>query len=249
MSTEFKNEPLTDFSQPDNRKAQEEALKKVAASFGKTYPLIIGGKEVTTGKIFDSINPSRKEEVIGHFHGATAKEVQAAIQAGEEAFATWSRVPAAERADLLFAAVRAQRLDDPGGGEELGRGRRRHRGGDRLPRLLRPGGDPLRRRPSPDAAAGGEEPAGVPASGRRRGDPAVELPPGDPRGHGDGGGGGREHGRPQAVERRAGNRLPVHEGDAGCRHAAGCDQLPARPGSRYRRRPGLPPAHSFGSSA
>ena len=94
MSTEFKNEPLTDFSQPDNRKAQGEALKKVAASFGKTYPLIIGGKEVTTGKIFDSINPSRKEEVIGHFHGATAKEVQAAIQ-GEKV-----RVTGKKRDDL-----------------------------------------------------------------------------------------------------------------------------------------------------
>ena len=39
--TEFRNEPLTDFSRDENRRAMEEALRKVAAKLGKTYPLVI----------------------------------------------------------------------------------------------------------------------------------------------------------------------------------------------------------------
>ena len=40
----FKNEPLTDFEQPENRKAFEQALQTVHSQFGKLYPLEIGTK-------------------------------------------------------------------------------------------------------------------------------------------------------------------------------------------------------------
>ena len=45
---EFKNEPLTDFSRAENRKAMEEALKKVAGELGRDYPLTIGGEKIFT---------------------------------------------------------------------------------------------------------------------------------------------------------------------------------------------------------
>jgi 1-pyrroline-5-carboxylate dehydrogenase len=41
---EFVNEPFVDFSKPENRKAMEEALKKVAAELGRECPLYIGGE-------------------------------------------------------------------------------------------------------------------------------------------------------------------------------------------------------------
>ena len=40
----FKNEPLTDFEQPENRKAFEQALQTVHSRFGKLYPLEMGAK-------------------------------------------------------------------------------------------------------------------------------------------------------------------------------------------------------------
>ena len=91
MSSEFKNEPFTDFSDPANRQAQADALKTVEASFGATYPLILAGTEVTVDETFESINPSRKEQVVGRFQSATVKEVDAAINAAEDAFPAWSR--------------------------------------------------------------------------------------------------------------------------------------------------------------
>jgi 1-pyrroline-5-carboxylate dehydrogenase len=114
MPTEFKNEPLTDFSDPKNREAQAKALEAVEASFGATHPLILGGEEVTVGETFESINPSRKEQVIGHFQSSTNKEVERAVQAALEAFPSWSRRTAQERADILFkgaALMRERRFE------------------------------------------------------------------------------------------------------------------------------------------
>ena len=44
--SEFANEPFIDFSKPENRKAMEDALKRVASEFGREYPMYIGGKPV-----------------------------------------------------------------------------------------------------------------------------------------------------------------------------------------------------------
>src|SRR5262249_34700245 len=55
---EFKNEPLTDFTKPENKSAMEAALQKVKQEFGRDYPLVIGGERVTGLSTFDSINPS-----------------------------------------------------------------------------------------------------------------------------------------------------------------------------------------------
>lgn len=109
MSSEFRNEPFTDFSDPANRQAQAEALKTVEASFGATYPLILAGTEVTLDSTFESINPSRKEQVVGRFQSATVKEVDAAINAAEDAFPAWSRKTAQQRADILFKGAQLMR--------------------------------------------------------------------------------------------------------------------------------------------
>src|SRR5215472_1289815 len=48
--TEFTNEPFIDFSNPDNRKKMEDALKRVKAEFGHEYPMWIAGNKVVTDK-------------------------------------------------------------------------------------------------------------------------------------------------------------------------------------------------------
>ncbi|MFB5679191.1 L-glutamate gamma-semialdehyde dehydrogenase [Paenibacillus terreus] len=98
----YRPEPFTDFSNETNRKAIEAALDKVKAELGQEYPLIIGGKRVKTGESLDSINPSRKAEIIGHVSKADAELAEEAIQSAHKTFASWSRVPAQQRARLLF---------------------------------------------------------------------------------------------------------------------------------------------------
>src|SRR5207245_1818857 len=103
--TPFKNEPLIDFSKPENRQAQMEALEQVKRELGQTYPLIISGKKITNEATFASRNPSQPDQVIGYFARATVKQVDEAVKAAAAAFVSWKQVPAEERAGYLFAAA------------------------------------------------------------------------------------------------------------------------------------------------
>jgi len=104
-ATPFKNESFTDFSRPENRKAQMEALEKVKRELGQTYPLIIGGEKTTNKATYASRNPSQPDQIIGYFSSATLEQVDAAVKSAAAAFETWKHVPAEERAGYLFAAA------------------------------------------------------------------------------------------------------------------------------------------------
>ena len=104
-ATPFKNEPITEFTRPENRQAQLEALEQVKRELGQTYPLIIGGKKITNEATFASRNPSQRDQVVGYFSSATVQQAEEAVQAAAAAFETWKRVPAEERAGYLFAAA------------------------------------------------------------------------------------------------------------------------------------------------
>src|SRR3989441_12071223 len=102
--TPFKNEPLTNFTKEENRRAQAEAMQQVKSELGRAYPLIIGGKKLTNEATFASVNPSQPDQVIGYFAKATVEQANEAVQAAAAAFESWKRVPAEERAGYLFAA-------------------------------------------------------------------------------------------------------------------------------------------------
>jgi len=103
--TPFKNEALTDFTRPENRQAQGEALGQVKSELGQTYPLIIGGEKILSKETFASVNPSQPDQVIGYFARASVEQADEAVKAAAAAFETWKRVPAEERAGYLFAAA------------------------------------------------------------------------------------------------------------------------------------------------
>jgi len=105
MLSEFKNEPMTDFSRPQNREAMETALQSVRRQLGKTYPIVIGGKRIEGLKTFETLNPSRKTEVLGRFQKASRDHLEAAIAAASEAFETWKREPVERRAGVLLEAA------------------------------------------------------------------------------------------------------------------------------------------------
>ncbi|HBY94932.1 MAG TPA: L-glutamate gamma-semialdehyde dehydrogenase [Chloroflexi bacterium] len=107
--TEFRNEPLTDFSQDANRQAMEAALAEVRSEFGFTVPLIVGGEEVYTDDTFPSLNPSNPSQVLAQVSKGTKELADRAVQVANEAFQRWKKVPAAERADYLFKAAEGMR--------------------------------------------------------------------------------------------------------------------------------------------
>src|SRR5712692_7999083 len=107
--SEFVNEPFIDFSRPENRKRMEETLKKVAAEFGREYPMYIGGQKVITTDKKTSTNPSHPSQVIGVFQSASVEQANQAVESAAKAFESWKRVPAEQRVQCLFRAAQILR--------------------------------------------------------------------------------------------------------------------------------------------
>ena len=109
MLPPYVNEPLTDFSRPDEQAAFARALETAKAELGRTYPLVIGGQSVPLDQTFASINPARPAEVIANVADGTAEHADQAIAAATEAFKTWQYVAVEERARYLFKAAAEMR--------------------------------------------------------------------------------------------------------------------------------------------
>src|ERR1035437_10588653 len=110
----FVSEAFLDFGEAAVRRSMQEALAQVKDRLGKEYNLVIGGRRIQTEAKIVSINPARPAEVVGVHQRADERHVEAAIEAAQSAFATWSRAPALERAALLFRTatlVRERKLE------------------------------------------------------------------------------------------------------------------------------------------
>jgi 1-pyrroline-5-carboxylate dehydrogenase len=101
----FENEPIKSFTDPADVAAMEAALAEVKRGFGRFYPLVIGGQTVETRKRIRSLNPAAPSQIVGETASASPEDAQRAIAAAERAFDSWKRVPARERADVLFRAA------------------------------------------------------------------------------------------------------------------------------------------------
>src|SRR5699024_8476110 len=102
MVVPYSHEPFTDFTIPENKKALEDAIKKVESELGKEHPLIINGERITTDEKIVSVNPANREEVIGYVSKANEEIAERAMQAADANFAWWRKSDAKFRADVLF---------------------------------------------------------------------------------------------------------------------------------------------------
>ncbi|MDR7418098.1 MAG: L-glutamate gamma-semialdehyde dehydrogenase [Armatimonadota bacterium] len=102
---EFRNEPLTDFTQDAHKQAILVALDSASRELGKEFPLIIGADRPKTDGKFTSWNPSLNTQAVCVCQKAAPQHVTQAVEAADRAFASWSRVPAEERAAILLRAA------------------------------------------------------------------------------------------------------------------------------------------------
>lgn len=112
MFTPFQNEPYVKFAEEKPNRLMREALAKVAADLGKTYPIVIGGKEHSGDNLAASVNPARTSQVVGFTPDGTPQLADHAVEVAAEAFKSWSRVPVEERARYLVkvAAILRRRI-------------------------------------------------------------------------------------------------------------------------------------------
>lgn len=97
----FYNEPLLDFTMKENREAMLSHLQKLKNDKTRTYPVIINGKEFKNTKTVSSINPANPNHVLAQISAANMEQAELAVKTAHDAYASWSKVPAAQRADLV----------------------------------------------------------------------------------------------------------------------------------------------------
>ncbi len=103
--TTFTNEAMADFTKAEVRNSFESALADVRTQLGRTYPLFIGGREVSTEDTLDSVNPAEPTEVIGTICQAGIAEVDQALEAARTARDSWAALDGPQRAGYLFKAA------------------------------------------------------------------------------------------------------------------------------------------------
>ena len=108
---EFKNEPFTDFSKPENAEAMRAAIAKVRSELGREYPIVINGEHISLDSKRQSMNPAKKDEIVGVFSEVDSDTslVDKAIEAATDAFKIWQNVPARDRAEYLFKTADVMR--------------------------------------------------------------------------------------------------------------------------------------------
>ena len=100
-----RNEPILNYAPGSaERAAIKAALKKMSGEVAD-IPLIIGGKEIRTGKTHDVVSPHDHRRVIAKVHVASPREVAMAIQAAERAYKDWSTWRFADRAAVFLRAA------------------------------------------------------------------------------------------------------------------------------------------------
>lgn len=108
MLTPFRNEPESDFGDPENVAAFQDALIQVKNDMGKPYPLIIGGDEVMTVDTLTSMLPAEPHQVFATVAQATSDHAIDAIEVACNTFEDWRRVSPHSRVCYLLKA--AQRI-------------------------------------------------------------------------------------------------------------------------------------------
>ncbi|HLM35980.1 MAG TPA: L-glutamate gamma-semialdehyde dehydrogenase [Gaiellaceae bacterium] len=99
------NEPVHDFSPGSPERARLRLRLEQMRNERVEVPLVIGGKDVTTGDTRPAVMPHDKEHVLADVHQGGGEHVQAAVDAAAEAWKDWSRWPWEERAAVFLRAA------------------------------------------------------------------------------------------------------------------------------------------------
>ncbi|HOP05286.1 MAG TPA: L-glutamate gamma-semialdehyde dehydrogenase [Tenuifilaceae bacterium] len=99
------NERVLDYLKGSKERIALEKELERQKSTEIEIPLIIGGKEIRTGKVAKVTMPHNHKHVLATYHQATEKEVQMAIDAALQAHKIWSNLTWTIRASILLKAA------------------------------------------------------------------------------------------------------------------------------------------------
>jgi len=98
----------------DLHRELDAAIARVKTTFGRSFPLVIGGREVRAASEFDDRSPIDTRILLGTFQSASREQARDAIAAARAAYPAWSARPWIERVALVKKVadgIRARRWE------------------------------------------------------------------------------------------------------------------------------------------
>src|SRR5256714_4290687 len=102
------NEPVKSYAPGSPERAALKERLRSMANEKIEIPLVIGGKEIRTGDLVDSVMPHNHRHVLGQWHRATESNIDDAVRAATSAARDWANWAWEDRAAVFLKA--AERL-------------------------------------------------------------------------------------------------------------------------------------------
>ncbi|HEU4489146.1 MAG TPA: aldehyde dehydrogenase family protein, partial [Actinomycetota bacterium] len=100
-----RNEPVLDYGPGSvERKSLQARLEEMSAQRVEV-PMIIGGREVTSGDLYEAVAPHDHKHVLADVHQSSATHLVDAVEAAAAAKKQWSTVPWPDRAAIFLRAA------------------------------------------------------------------------------------------------------------------------------------------------
>ncbi|MDQ3069230.1 MAG: L-glutamate gamma-semialdehyde dehydrogenase [Acidobacteriota bacterium] len=99
------NEPIRSYAPGSPERVELKARLDSMAKERIDIPVIIGGKEIRTGRVEQAVMPFDHKHVLADWHVATAADVHAAIKASADARRDWAAWPWEDRAAVILRAA------------------------------------------------------------------------------------------------------------------------------------------------
>jgi len=114
QSATYLPEPEAEWHRSDTERAYAEAVEAEFARPTRTIPAVIDGRRFQGVENLESVNPAQPASIVARAACSNAEDADAAVSGARRAFEDWRRVPAPERAAVLFrtaAHFRAHRTE------------------------------------------------------------------------------------------------------------------------------------------
>ena len=99
------NEPVKNYPPGSAERRSIKTRLDAMADERIDIPMVIGGKPVTSGDIYEVVMPHNTKHVLGDVHQSTAAHFQQAVAAAKEAHSDWASLPWTERASVFLRAA------------------------------------------------------------------------------------------------------------------------------------------------
>jgi 1-pyrroline-5-carboxylate dehydrogenase len=99
------NEPVLSYAPGTRERAELKQTLKDMAGRPIEIPVVIGGKEIRTGRTVDAVMPHCHKHVLAKVHQAGPDEVAGAVAAARAAWREWSAASLADRAAVFLKAA------------------------------------------------------------------------------------------------------------------------------------------------